>query len=60
MQVLGSPKEQGGNSGYGDAGQSFDRPQYNQMPRETRQNPADFSSQPSGPAIENEKDDLPF
>lgn len=58
MQMLGSPKEQG--SGYGDAGNSFERPQYNQMPRETRQNPSDFSSQSPGPAMEHDKDDLPF
>ncbi|MCF8216784.1 MAG: single-stranded DNA-binding protein [Chlorobium sp.] len=59
MQMLGSPKDQG--SGYGDSGNSFERPQYNQAQRETRQNTSDFSAQPpSAPAMENDKDDLPF
>ncbi|WP_331561080.1 single-stranded DNA-binding protein [Chlorobium sp.] len=60
MQMLGSAKEQGG--GYGETGTSFERPQpqYNQMSRETRQSSSDISSQPSGPAMEHDKDDLPF
>lgn len=61
MQMLGSPKDQGSGGGYGDAGQSQERPQYNQMPRETRQeSPSGYPSQPSGPAMEPDKDDLPF
>lgn len=58
MQMLGSAREQGG--GYGEAGASFDRQQYGQMQRETRQGTSDTSSHHSGPAMENDKDDLPF
>ncbi|MBM3163277.1 MAG: single-stranded DNA-binding protein [Chlorobi bacterium] len=58
MQMLGSAKEQGG--GHGDTGQSFERPQYNQMQRENRQAPSDYTSPHAGPAMEQEKDDLPF
>lgn len=61
MQMLGSAKEQGAGYAEGE-GQSFERPRQHsqQQQRENRQTLGESSAHQHGPAMEPDKDDLPF
>ncbi len=64
MQMLGGQREQGGGQGYSEGGsQNYEHQQVQQPQREYQQgyssNPSP-SAPPSGPLLEDEKDDLPF
>lgn len=64
MQMLGSQRDSGsGSGGYSDGGASNNERQADNTPQRDYQGGSGYSAPsapPSGPMLENEKDDLPF